>query len=71
MSGQKCTWKEGVNMAHLPADEREAVHRVLEPHRGMWDGRLGTVAVTTHRIRLRQARSPYIVNRIERVPVHG
>jgi hypothetical protein len=33
MSGQRCTWKEEVDLAHLPADEREEVLRMLEPHR--------------------------------------
>jgi hypothetical protein len=55
----------------LPADERGDVLRMLEPHRGMWDGRLGTVAATTHRIAVTPGSKPYIVNRIERVPVHG
>ena len=58
MSGQKCTWKEEVDLAHLSADEREAVLRMLEPHRKMWDGRLGTVAATTHRIAVTPGSKP-------------
>jgi hypothetical protein len=58
MSGQKCTWKEGVDLAHLPAGEREEVLHMLEPHRGMWDGRLGAVAATTHRIAVTHGSKP-------------
>ena len=58
MSNPKCTWKEEVDLAHLSADEREAVLRMLEPHRKMWDGRLGTVAATTHRIAVTPGSKP-------------
>jgi hypothetical protein len=73
MGGQKCTWKDEVDLAHLPAKECEAVLRILEPHRGMWDGRdgrLGPVAATTHRIAVTPGSEPYIVSRIERFTVH-
>jgi hypothetical protein len=43
-------WQEEVDLAHLPPDERVEVLRMLEPHHSMWDGRLGTVSTTTHRI---------------------
>jgi hypothetical protein len=43
-------WQEEVDLAHLPPDERIEVLNMLEPHRGMWDGRLGTVSATMHRI---------------------
>jgi hypothetical protein len=58
MSGQKCTWKEEVDLAHLPVDERESVLRMLEPHRGMWDGRLGTFSATTQRIAVTPGSKP-------------
>jgi hypothetical protein len=44
------SWQDEVDLAHLPSDERVEVLRMLEPHNRMWDGRLGTVAATTHRI---------------------
>jgi hypothetical protein len=43
-------WQEEVKIARLPPDERVEVLRMLEPHHSMWDGRLGTVSATTHRI---------------------
>jgi hypothetical protein len=49
-NGKTSNWKEEVDLAHLAAAERDEVLRMLEPHRGMWDGRLGTVAATSHRI---------------------
>jgi hypothetical protein len=58
MSGQKCTWKEEVDLSHLPAGEREDVLHMLELHRGMRDGRLGTVAATTHRISVTPGSNP-------------
>jgi Reverse transcriptase (RNA-dependent DNA polymerase) len=58
MSGKKCSWKEEFDLAHLPADEREDVLRMLELHRGMRDGRLGTVAATTHRISVMPGSKP-------------
>jgi hypothetical protein len=45
-------------LAHLPADEREAALRILEPHRGMWGGRLGTAAATTNRISVTPGSKP-------------
>jgi Reverse transcriptase (RNA-dependent DNA polymerase) len=41
-----------VNLALLPPEERVEVLRMLEPHHSMWDGRLGTVSATTHRIKM-------------------
>jgi hypothetical protein len=51
-------WKDEVDLTHLSADERGAVLRMLEPHRGMWDGRLGTVATTSHRIAVMPGSKP-------------
>ena len=49
-AGLASTWKQDVNLDHLAPEEREAVLRMLEPHHKMWDGHLGTVAATSHRI---------------------
>jgi Reverse transcriptase (RNA-dependent DNA polymerase) len=43
-------WQNEVDLAHLPPDERVEELRMLEPHHRMWDGRMGTVAATIHRI---------------------
>jgi hypothetical protein len=39
-----------MDISHLGPEERGAVLDLLEPHRKMWDGHLGTVAATSHRI---------------------
>ena len=57
-NGQTSNWKDEVDLAHLSADERDAVLRMLKPHRGMWDGRLGTVAATSHRIAVMPGSKP-------------
>jgi hypothetical protein len=51
-------WQDEVDLAHLPPDERVEVLRMLEPHHRMWDGRLGTVAATTHRIEVLPGSKP-------------
>lgn len=43
-------WQEEVDLSHLDSEERGAVLDLLEPHKKMWDGHLGTVAATSHRI---------------------
>jgi Reverse transcriptase (RNA-dependent DNA polymerase) len=45
-------WREDVNLTHLLPHEREKVFRVLGKHRSMWDGHLGHVHSTSHRIDL-------------------
>jgi hypothetical protein len=45
-------WREYVNLTHLLPHEREKVFRVLGKHRSMWDGHLGHVHSTSHRIDL-------------------
>ena len=45
-------WEDRVDLAHVSADERQDILRMLRPHREMWDGRLGTVTATEHRIDL-------------------
>jgi hypothetical protein len=46
--------REGVaeefDLSHLVPEERGVVLDLLEPHKKMWDGHLGTVAATSHRI---------------------
>jgi Reverse transcriptase (RNA-dependent DNA polymerase) len=45
-------WREDVNLTRLLPHEREKVLRVLGKHRSMWDGHLGYVHSTFHRIDL-------------------
>jgi hypothetical protein len=45
-------WKEELDLAHLLTQQRETVFQLLAKHRKMWDGRLGRVNATTHRIDL-------------------
>jgi hypothetical protein len=45
-------WKQEVDFAHLTPNEREKVLATLRKHRTMWDGRLGQVHSTAHRIQL-------------------
>jgi hypothetical protein len=52
------TLADQVNLGHLNEDENEAVLRMLEPHKKMWDGHLGTVTATQHRIQLTPGAQP-------------
>ena len=45
-------WKEDLDLAHLTPQERKNVYQMLGTHRSMWDGRLGHVQTTSHRIEL-------------------
>jgi Retroviral aspartyl protease len=45
-------WKEELELAHLLPQQRETVFQLLSKYRKMWDGRLGRVNSTTHRIDL-------------------
>jgi hypothetical protein len=45
-------WKEEVNLTHLTPQQRESVYQMLGKHRQIWDGHLGRVAATEHRIYL-------------------
>jgi hypothetical protein len=47
---QEKAWQEEVDLSYLDPEERVAVLDLLEPHRKMWDGHLGTVAATSHHI---------------------
>ena len=46
------TWRDEVDLSHLPASVRDAVYELLRSHRHMWDGHLGEVRATEHRIDL-------------------
>jgi hypothetical protein len=46
------TWKEDLDLAHLTAQERKTVFQMLGKHLSMWDGMLGNVQTTSHRIEL-------------------
>jgi hypothetical protein len=52
------SWNDQVDLGHLSEDERAAVLRMLEPHKDMWDGHLGTVTATQHRIQLTPGAQP-------------
>jgi hypothetical protein len=45
-------WKESVALTHLTPQERENILEMLAKHRSMWDGHLGHVHTTAHRIEL-------------------
>ncbi len=47
-----------MNLAHLEPHVRTEVFNVLEPHGRMWDGHLGTIAATRHRIDLQPGAPP-------------
>jgi hypothetical protein len=52
------SWNDQVDLGHLSEDENGAVLRMLEPHKDMWDGHLGTVTATQHRIQLTPGAQP-------------
>ena len=52
MATPERSWEEEVELHHLSTTERKEVLRMLRPHREMWDGRLGAVSATSHRIDL-------------------
>ena len=52
------SWKDDVRLDHLELEERQAVLRMLEPHHKMWDGHLGTVVATSHRIEVTAGSKP-------------
>jgi hypothetical protein len=45
-------WKDQLDLCHLEPAERKTVTDMLEPHKAMWDGHLGEVTATQHRIDL-------------------
>jgi transposase InsO family protein len=52
------SWREQVDLAHLLPPERKKILAVLARHRSMWDGRLGQVNTTHHRIELKPGSKP-------------
>jgi hypothetical protein len=52
------SWKGQVYLGNLGEDERATVLRMLKPHMDMWDGHLGTVTETQHRIQLTPCAQP-------------
>ena len=52
------SWRDQVDLGHLNEDEKAAVLQMLEPHKDMWDGHLGTVTATEHRIQLTPGAHP-------------
>jgi hypothetical protein len=55
---EKIPWEEQLGLTHLPEQERRDVLAMLRPHREMWDGRLGNVTATSHRIDLTPGACP-------------
>jgi hypothetical protein len=35
------TWRQDVDLSHLPSEKRDAIYKLFVQHRNMWDGRLG------------------------------
>jgi hypothetical protein len=52
------SWKDDVKLDHLGSEERQSLFRMLETHHKMWDGHLGTVAATSHRIEVTAGSKP-------------
>jgi hypothetical protein len=47
-----------MELAHMTPQERKNVYQILGEHRSMWDGRLGHVQATSHRIELVPGATP-------------
>lgn len=45
---------QNVDLAHLPEKHRDKVRKALQPFSSMWDGTLGSIKVTEHRIELKE-----------------
>jgi hypothetical protein len=52
------TWKEAVQLGHLTTADRAEILGMLEKNRSMWNGRLGHVHSTAHRIDLIPGQQP-------------
>jgi hypothetical protein len=52
------TWKEAVQLDHLPTADRAEIPGMHQKHRSMWNGRLGQVHSTAHRIDLIPGQKP-------------
>jgi hypothetical protein len=51
-TGPDQRWKDQVDLSLFFSTERQAVTNILEPHKAIWDGHLGEVTATQHRIDL-------------------
>jgi len=49
---------DDVDLKHLRSKERDKVRQALRPFSSMWDGKLGTITVTKHRIELKEGAKP-------------
>jgi hypothetical protein len=65
------TWKKAVKLGHLPTADLAEILGMLQKHRSMWNGRLGQVHSTAHRIDLIPGQNQCIVSHIEQDPNHG
>jgi hypothetical protein len=52
------TWKEAVQLDHLPTADRAEILSMLQKHRSMWKERLGQVHSTAHRVDLIPGKKP-------------
>ena len=43
-------WKDQLDLSHLEPAESKSLTVMLEPHQAMWDGHLGEVTATQHRV---------------------
>jgi hypothetical protein len=51
-------WRDQLDLGYLEPAERKTVTDMLEPHKAMWDGHLGEVTATQHRIDLMPGARP-------------
>ena len=51
-------WRDEVDLSHLEPSVRGKVLHMLSRHAGMWDGNLGTIRATRHRIDLKPGSRP-------------
>jgi hypothetical protein len=51
-------WTGGLDLKHLGLQDQEAVKNMLHPHNAMWNGKLGEIKVTEHRIELQPGARP-------------
>ena len=59
-AGPSATWQESVNLDHIPDDElRTKIMAMLAKHSDMWDGSLGEIHATKHRLPLVEGARPH------------
>ncbi|MEM9413396.1 MAG: retropepsin-like aspartic protease, partial [Planctomycetota bacterium] len=54
----KKNWRDAINIYDSNEDLRTRLEQTLEPFQHMWDGRIGTVNITTHQIDLEPGAKP-------------